>query len=171
MLPLAEAEGAILLAMADPLDAYASDAIRLAAGRPVKLCVAVPAELEAAIERLYGDNRTRSGTEIGIADGADDAALEPDVEKLRDLASEAPVIRLVNQLIARAAEQRASDIHIEPFEDRMRVRYRIDGSLREAEPLPERHRQAVISRIKIMARLNIAERRLPQDGRAKVASA
>lgn len=169
VLPLAEAEGAILLAMADPLDAYASDAIRLASGRPVRPCVAVPAELEAAIERLYGDNRARAGIEVGIAEGVDEAALEPDVEKLRDLASEAPVIRLVNQLIARAAEQRASDIHIEPFEDRVRVRYRIDGALREADPLPERHRQAVISRIKIMARLNIAERRLPQDGRAKLA--
>ena len=95
--------------------------------------------------------------------------VEPDVERLKDLASEAPVIRYVNQLITRAAEQRASDIHIEPFEHHTRVRYRIDGVLREVEPLPGPYRQAVVSRLKIMARLNIAERRLPQDGRIKLA--
>src|SRR4029453_8989915 len=92
-----------------------------------------------------------------------------DVERLKGLASEAPVIRFVNQLITRASEQRASDIHIEPFENVTRVRYRIDGVLHEMEPLPSRYRQAVVSRLKIMARLNIAERRLPQDGRIKLA--
>jgi general secretion pathway protein E len=78
------------------------------------------------------------------------------------------VIRLVNELVAQAAERRASDIHLEPFEDRMRVRTRIDGVLRDLEPVPWALRHAVVSRIKIMARLNIAERRLPQDGRLKM---
>ena len=98
-----------------------------------------------------------------------DEGLELDVERLKDLASEAPVIRLVNQMIARAVEQRASDIHIEPFEASLRVRYRIDGVLREVEAPPNRFRAAIVSRVKIMAKLNIAERRLPQDGRIKLA--
>jgi general secretion pathway protein E len=168
LLPLADEADAIVVAMANPLDQYAIDAMRLIAGRNVRPRVAIPAELEAAIERLYGQNRAAAGS---LADkiGVDDDSIEPDVERLKDLASEAPVIRFVNQLISRAAEQRASDIHIEPFENQMRVRYRIDGILRELEPVPSRYRQAVISRIKIMARLNIAERRLPQDGRIKLA--
>ncbi len=93
---------------------------------------------------------------------------EEDAERLKDLASEAPVIRLVNQLIARAVETHASDIHLEPFPDRLRVRYRYDGVLHEVEPPPARLQAAIISRIKIMARLDIAERRLPQDGRIKL---
>src|SRR5882724_1925534 len=167
VLPLLDDGEAVAVAMANPLDRYALDALRLIAGREVKARIAVPAELEAAIERLYGRNRP-SATTVG-ADGGDDESMEPDVERLKDLASEAPVIRFVNQLITRASEQRASDIHIEPFENLTRVRYRIDGVLREIEPLPGRYRQAVVSRLKIMARLNIAERRLPQDGRIKLA--
>jgi general secretion pathway protein E len=94
--------------------------------------------------------------------------IELEADRLRDLASEAPVIRLVNQLIARAVETQASDIHIEPFEDRLRVRYRYDGVLHEVEPPPPQLQAAVISRVKIMARLDIAERRLPQDGRIRL---
>jgi len=169
ILPLADDGETVTVAMANPLDRYALDAMRLVAEREVKARVAVPAELEAAIERLYSRSRP-STTIVGSAGtGADDESVEPDVERLKDLASEAPVIRYVNQLITRAAEQRASDIHIEPFEHHTRVRYRIDGVLREVEPLPGPYRQAVVSRLKIMARLNIAERRLPQDGRIKLA--
>jgi general secretion pathway protein E len=105
--------------------------------------------------------------DAGAEDGDD--GLELDVERLKDLASEAPVIRLVNQTIARAVEQRASDIHIEPFEASLRLRYRIDGVLRDVEAPPNRFRAAIVSRVKIMAKLNIAERRLPQDGRIKLA--
>ncbi len=99
---------------------------------------------------------------------ADAEPAEEDAERLKDLASEAPVIRLVNQLIARAVETHASDVHLEPFPDRLRIRYRYDGVLHEVEPPPARLQAAVISRIKIMARLDIAERRLPQDGRIKL---
>jgi general secretion pathway protein E len=99
---------------------------------------------------------------------ADAEPAEEDAERLKDLASEAPVIRLVNQLIARAVETHASDVHLEPFPDRLRIRYRYDGVLHEVEPPPSRLQAAVISRIKIMARLDIAERRLPQDGRIKL---
>ena len=98
-----------------------------------------------------------------------DEDFDEDVGRLRDLASEGPVIRLVSHLIARAVESRASDIHIEPFQNRLAVRYRIDGMLREVEAPPVRLRAAIISRIKIMAKINIAERRLPQDGRIRVA--
>ena len=141
--------------------------MRLIAGRPVKLCVAVPAELEAGIDRLHGRDQAAVAQLVEVTGGADDDLL--DADRLKDLASEAPVIRLVNHLIFKAIEQRASDIHIEPSEDRLRVRYRIDGVLREVETPPVRLRAAIVSRIKIMARLNIAERRLPQDGRIKMA--
>jgi general secretion pathway protein E len=169
ILPLSDDGESVTVAMANPLDRYALDAMRLIAGRTVKTRVAVPAEIEAAIERLYGRNRPAAAATAGGDIGIEDDSVELDVERLKDLASEAPVIRYVNQLITRASEQRTSDIHIEPFENHTRVRYRIDGVLREVEPLPGRYRLAVISRLKIMARLNIAERRLPQDGRIKIA--
>ena len=167
VLPLSMDPDGISLAMADPLNSFAIDAVRLIAGRPVKPCVAVPAELEAAIDRLHGRDQAAVAQLVEVTGGADDDSL--DADRLKDLASEAPVIRLVNHLIFKAIEQRASDIHIEPSEDRLRVRYRIDGVLREVETPPVRLRAAIVSRIKIMARLNIAERRLPQDGRIKMA--
>ena len=167
VLPLSVDADGISLAMADPLDRFAIDAVRLITQQSVKPRVAVPAELEAAIDRLHGKDQAASSEMIEVTGGAEDEAL--DADRLKDLASEAPVIRLVNQLIFRAIEQRASDIHIEPSEDRLRVRYRIDGVLREVDSPPVRLRAAMVSRIKIMARLNIAERRLPQDGRIKMA--
>jgi general secretion pathway protein E len=100
--------------------------------------------------------------------GSDEDVNEADVEHLKDLASEAPVIRMVNLIMQRAVEMRASDIHVEPFEQVLKVRFRVDGVLREVESPPVRSTAAVISRIKIMAKLNIAERRLPQDGRIKL---
>jgi len=166
VLPLAESDEGVTVAMADPLNGYAADALRLISGRRLLPCVATPAEIEAAIDRLYAD-RAAAGGAIEEAEGDD--ALDLDVERLRDLASEAPVIRMVNQIIAKAVEARASDIHIEPFENTLRVRYRVDGVLQEVEAPANRFRAAIVSRIKIMARLNIAERRLPQDGRIKLA--
>ena len=118
------------------------------------------------MRRWTGCSRTLRGA--GAATG-DDAPGEEDAERLKDLASEAPVIRLVNGIVSRAVETQASDIHIEPFEDRLRVRYRYDGVLHEAEAPPFRLAAAITSRIKIMSRLDIAERRLPQDGRIKLA--
>ncbi len=162
-LPVAVENGRLVVAVADPLDTFTPQSIAVAAGLPVTLEVAVPIDLEAAFERLYPDAAPDDSR-------PDDAApSEEDAERLKDLASEAPVIRLVNQIIARAVETQASDIHIEPFEDRLRVRYRYDGVLQEAESPPARLATAITSRIKIMARLDIAERRLPQDGRIKLA--
>jgi general secretion pathway protein E len=169
-LPIAESEGGAVLAMADPLDVFTRNAVAAALGRPVAVAVAVPIELEAAFDRLYsepeggdGDGDAMMGEVVGDAEPT-----EEDAERLKDLASEAPVIRLVNQMIARAVETHASDIHLEPFPDRLRVRYRYDGVLHELEPPAARLQAAIISRIKIMARLDIAERRLPQDGRIKL---
>jgi general secretion pathway protein E len=169
VLPIAEEAGGLVVAMADPLNAYAADAMRLVSGKDLLPRVAVPGELEAAVDRLYGTRATALGRLVDEAGEDGDDGLELDVERLKDLASEAPVIRLVNQMIARAVEQRASDIHIEAFEASLRVRYRIDGVLRDVEAPPNRFRAAIVSRVKIMAKLNIAERRLPQDGRIKLA--
>ncbi len=172
VLPLEDREEGLVLALADPLDDYVLDALRLTSGRDLLICVAEPSELEAAIERLYGEGRDARGRDVEEIDGtlsAGEAGLDLDVERLKDLASEAPVIRLVNQLIHRAVEARASDIHIEPYENHLRIRYRVDGVLMEMDPPAARFRAALVSRVKIMARLNIAERRLPQDGRIKLA--
>jgi general secretion pathway protein E len=153
--------------MADPLDDFTREAISAALGRPVAVAVAVPIELEAAFDRLYAEPEQEAGGLFAEVVTTDEPT-EEDAERLKDLASEAPVIRLVNQLIARAVETHASDVHIEPFEDRLRVRYRYDGVLHEIDPPPARLSAAVISRVKIMARLDIAERRLPQDGRIRL---
>ncbi len=155
---------AVELLMADPHDAYCVDAVRLALQRPLILKVGLRSEIDALIERWYGQGRSAMGAIIETAEGEGSGDMD-DVEHLRDLASEAPVIRLVNLVIQRAVELRASDIHIEPFENRLKVRYRVDGVLQEGESPPPNLTAAVISRIKIMAKLNIAERRLPQDGR------
>jgi general secretion pathway protein E len=162
--PVAEDETGIDLLVADPQDPYPVDAVRMATGRPVRLLVGVRSEVDDLIERLYGTGRSAMGTIVeNLSEG--EGRSEDDIEHLRDLASEAPVIRLVNLVIQRAVEARASDIHIEPFESRLKVRYRIDGVLQEVESPPSGSTAAVISRVKIMAKLNIAERRLPQDGR------
>jgi len=162
--PLGEQNNRLVLWMADPYDAYAVDAVRLASGSEVALAVGLRSEIDDLIERWYGQGRSAMGAIVETADGEGGGDMD-DVEHLRDLASEAPVIRLVNLIIQRAVDLRASDIHIEPFENRLKVRYRIDGVLEEGESPPSNLTAAVISRIKIMAKLNIAERRLPQDGR------
>ncbi len=166
--PIGDAEDRIELLVADPADDYPVEAIRMASGREVTVKVGLRSEIDDLIERYFGSGRSAMGTIVeDLGDGADNRD-EDDVEHLRDLASEAPVIRLVNLIIQRAVEQRTSDIHIEPFENRLKVRYRIDGVLEESESPPSNLTAAVISRIKIMAKLNIAERRLPQDGRIMI---
>ena len=155
--------------MADPTDEYTIGAFRMVTGRDIKPVVAIPSELEAAMERLYGAGKSALGQIVGdVETRADDVAFDADVQQLKDLASEAPVIRMVSLIITNALEMRASDIHIEPFENRLIVRYRVDGVLHEVESPPRRLSAAVISRVKIMANLDIAERRLPQDGRIRL---
>jgi general secretion pathway protein E len=169
-LPLAQENGTLTVAMADPADYYTIQGLQLATGLQIQPKIARERDVLEGLETAYGGAK---GGENGAAEPAeadfeyfsDD---EEDVNHLRDLASEAPVIRFVNLLIGRAVEQRSSDIHIEPFENESKVRYRIDGVLHDVPPPDRRLAPAIVSRIKIMAKLNIAERRLPQDGRIKL---
>jgi len=165
--PIGESDDDVTLLVADPADEFPTQALRLATGRAVKLNIGLRSEIDDLIERYYGSGRSAMGSIVESL-SEDATRSEDDIEHLRDLASEAPVIRLVNLIIQRAVEQRASDIHVEPFENRLKVRYRIDGVLHEVESPPAASTAAVISRIKIMAKLNIAERRLPQDGRIMI---
>jgi len=166
LVPIRIDDDTIEVVMANPHDQFALKALGMATGCRVVAMVGVTSEIDNTIERYFGGGRSAMGQiaeTLGSEEG--EGGDEEDVEHLRDLASEAPVIRLVNLILQRAVESRASDIHIEPFENRLKVRYRIDGVLQEVEAPPARSTAAVISRVKIMAKLNIAERRLPQDGR------
>ncbi|HET6468992.1 MAG TPA: GspE/PulE family protein [Geminicoccaceae bacterium] len=168
ILPLHANEETLWLAMVDPGDVQALKAVRLAAGREVVPVVALQEDLEQAYVRFWDSGR--SALQRIVDDlGSDGAQAGPqDLEHLIDLAQEAPVVRLVNQLLSDACRSGASDIHIEPYRDRLRVRFRVHGRLREIGAPPARLSAAVVSRIKILARLDIAERRLPQDGRARM---
>jgi general secretion pathway protein E len=167
--PIAVEGATVTVATAEPTNPELVDDLQQSLGLSVKLCVAPgPAVLEA-IERAYGANTALQKIVEGMGPVADrDAPPEDDVNHLRDMAFEAPVVRLVNLLVEGALAADASDIHIEPFEDSLRVRYRIDGLLYDQEAPPRRLQAALTSRIKIMAEMNIAERRLPQDGRIRV---
>ena len=169
VLPVREDDRELVLAVADPTDGHTIEAFEMITGRSVRCRVAIPSEIESAIERLYGNGKSAIGTLIGdVETRFDDASLDADIQQLKDLASEAPVIRLVSLILTNALEMRASDVHVEPFENRLIVRYRIDGVLHEVETPPRRLSAAIISRIKILANLDIAERRLPQDGRIRL---
>ena len=162
-LPVALHDHTVTLAMADPLDFETRSTVAACTGLTVRPGIAVEQEILDAIDRYYGQAE-KSGDEIATATGEADE----DLEHLRDMASEAPVIRLVNAMIAQAVEKRASDIHVEPFEKEFRIRYRIDGVLVSQDSPARELKAAIISRVKLMAKLNIAERRLPQDGRIKI---
>jgi general secretion pathway protein E len=162
-LPLRMDGGALILAVSDPLDFETLAAAKSATGLRIRPEIALESEIVDAIDKYYGEEEKQDAA--FAQDGEENAA---DLEHLRDMASEAPVIRLVNAMIAQAVEKRGSDIHIEPFEKEFRVRFRIDGVLQDQEAPPRELKAAVISRLKLMAKLNIAERRLPQDGRIKI---
>ena len=159
--PLRETAAGVEVAFVDPLSSQARRALAFALERPVVALVARSGDMEAALDRLYPADIEG----VSAAGEADEA----DVERLKDLSSDAPVVRAVNSLIGRAVEAQASDIHLEPTEDVLKVRLRIDGALREEDSLPANWKAALVSRIKVMAGLNIAERRLPQDGRLRLA--
>ncbi len=162
-IPVALHDSTLTIAMADPLDFETISAVRGVTGLNLEAVLAAEQEILDAIDRYYGEAE-KEGAEVEARAGA----AEEDLEHLRDMASEAPVIRLVNAMIAQAVEKRSSDIHIEPFEKEFRVRYRVDGVLYNQEAPPRELKAAIISRVKLMAKLNIAERRLPQDGRIKI---
>ncbi len=161
-LPVALHDHTVTLAMADPLDFETRNAVESSTGLTVLAGIALEQEILDSIDRYYGQ------TAKNEAELASPVGESEDLDHLRDMASEAPVIRLVNAMIGQAVEQRASDIHIEPFEKEFRIRYRIDGVLANQSSPPRELKAAIISRVKLMARLNIAERRLPQDGRIKI---
>jgi general secretion pathway protein E len=163
--PYRSADGRNVVAVADPSDAAAIRATQIVLGDDIVLRVGLFDDIETALaERLGEDDATAlAGDESARASVRDD-----DIDSLRDLASGAPVVRAVNDLFEKAFELRASDIHIEPFRAQLVVRLRIDGLLRQIPAPPGAVPQALISRIKILAGLNIAERRLPQDGAARL---
>ena len=158
--PLKLDESGLSLAMAVADDPFALKALRLATGQRIHPCVANPSDIEKALSSQDEPEREDDDDELGTDVG-------DFVEHLRDLASEAPVIRLVNLIIGRVIDMRASDIHLEPFDDGLHVRYRVDGVIRTEEIVSPQLSPAVNSRVKLMAHLDIAERRLPQDGRIK----
>jgi general secretion pathway protein E len=163
---MSQDEHKITVAMMDPEDQFVIDSLQLITGKDIVVKVGLLSEIDSALEVQYGEGR--SAMEKTIDDLNVDDIGEEDLEHLKDLASEAPVIKMVNLIMQRAIETRASDIHIEPFEQTLKVRLRVDGVLKEIDAPSVKSTAAVISRIKIMAKLNIAERRLPQDGRIKV---
>ena len=162
-LPVGRDDHTVTLALADPLDVETIAAVRNCTGLKISTVLAAEQEILDAIDKYYGQS-ARGETDL-LADGSE---ASEDLEHLRDMASEAPVIRQVNAIIAQAVEKRASDIHLEPFEKEFRIRYRVDGILYNQDPPPREMKAAMISRVKLMAKLNIAERRLPQDGRIKI---
>lgn len=164
VLALDESDEQIRLVTAEPYDDYPAQAIMMASGKTIDVFLAKPDVISRILEKASADGASVSELSDQLEN---DASFndEDDIDRLKDLASEAPIVRLVNVIVTKAMILRASDIHIEPFEHRLRVRYRVDGVLRDVDSPPAHSTAAIISRIKIMANLNIAERRLPQDGR------
>ncbi len=171
IVPLELKNDVLKVLMADPDNGEVIDALGAALGAEVQAYPGDGKLIDDYVSRYYGQE-TQDINEI--IEDIDDKGFEltdgdgEDIGHLKDLAAEAPIIKLVNLLIARASESRASDIHIEPFDDELKVRYRIDGVLHTVETAPKKLQAAMVSRIKVMAKLNIAERRLPQDGRIRI---
>jgi len=174
LLPVARHNGTLVVAISDPFDAYAIDELQTLTGLHVIPVLAPPREIARLIKHHFGvggDTVSALAQEKGTEDDIEFLeALEADDSEMAKAAQEASVVRLVNQILIEAANERASDIHVESEEKGIRIRYRIDGLLQQQKLPPEidRFAAAIISRIKIMARLNIAEKRLPQDGRIKM---
>lgn len=171
IVPLEFKNNVLKVAMANPGDGDALDALRVALSATIMTYAADVGTIEEYIRSFYeqeAQNINRIIEDIGEKGVEFLREEEEDIGHLKDLASEAPIIKLVNMLITRAVESRASDIHVEPFEDELKVRYRIDGVLQDVESVPKKLQAAIVSRLKIMAKLNIAEKRLPQDGRIKL---
>src|SRR5919109_841834 len=166
--PVSVEGGLLTVACADPLNPIILDDLRQSTGLNVKVVVSPAEAITEAIDRTYDGAATPLQR---IVEGMEDERTgegEEDINHLRDMAFEAPVVRLVNLLVESAIAAQASDIHIEPFEDTLRVRYRLDGILFDQEAPPRRLQAAVTSRIKLMAEMNLAQRRPPQDGRIRV---
>jgi len=176
LIPMSCTANVLTVAMADPFDVTAIDDVRQLTGCEIEVMVAMPSEIKAAIDRCYRaiDDQQEEILESLVKD-TEEADLEMvvdggevDIEETIEKAEQAPIIKLANVLLAKAIEDGASDIHVEPYEKSLRVRYRLDGKLEEAQVLPKSVHAALVSRLKIMADLDIAEHRLPQDSRFRV---
>ncbi len=165
VVPVALSDAEVRFAAAVPQDDFLAKALVMALDRPVSIALGLESDINRAIQ-LYLQRAEEEGEESPGADQYGGQSDDEFIEHLRDLASEAPVIRLVNQIIHRAVDLGASDIHLEPFEDGLHLRYRVDGVLQDyPDPPPGTLAAAIASRIKLLSQMNIAERRLPQDGR------
>lgn len=165
LIPLRQNDGQLVVAMADPLDIHAIDDLRLLTGLDIAPMLATPGDIRRLGEQSYLSRKM--GDIHSQAENLDDDG-DIDIGSLQDMAKEELVIQMVNLIINQAIQDRASDIHLEPFDKEFRVRYRVDGVLHEVSPPPKRFHAAVISRIKILSDMDIAERRLPQDGRMRI---
>ena len=155
----------LLLAMADPANVLAVDDIQMMTGLNCRVAVAAEDDIEALIGRM---NTLESAVSEAVSEEEDELEGEAQVTELRESADDAPVIKLVYSVLGQAVSEGASDIHFEPDEGEMRVRFRVDGVLHETARVPKRMISGVVSRVKLMADMDIAEKRVPQDGRVSV---
>ncbi len=176
VIPISWEDDTLTVAMADPSNMNTLSDLRFTLGCEIKGAISTEEHVQMAIEKHYGtetesvgDLLEELGEEIGKATaGVDDKGQEPDTKQLEELMEQTPVVKLLELILMQAVKARASDIHFEPFEDQFKIRYRVDGSLYEMVPPPKHLSLALTSRIKVMANMDIAERRLPQDGRIQV---
>ncbi|MBI4374274.1 MAG: type II secretion system ATPase GspE [Deltaproteobacteria bacterium] len=171
VVPIKKEEGTLIVAVSDPLNHYIVDDLRVLYGVPIRTIIASSYEIVSAINSLYNRMSDMGDKAAGELQEENLDTIGQEIEEVQDLldsADEAPIIRLVNSLIFRAVKQKASDIHIEPFEKDLIVRFRVDGTLYDITHPPKKAQAAITSRIKVMANLNIAEKRLPQDGRIRL---
>ncbi len=173
IIPVSRAGTSLVVAMSDPTNLHAIDDIKFLTGYNVEPVVASESSIEAALERHYSTplaayDEVMDGFDEGEFDFGDEEEMGENVFELEKLSEDAPVVRLVNLILVNAIKKGASDIHVEPYEKALRIRYRVDGVLHEEMKPPLKLRNALTSRLKIMSRLDIAERRLPQDGRIKL---
>lgn len=164
-LPLDAEASRLSLALVDPLNTQIIDDLRFALEKNIRVIVAPPARVQELVDQHYGSGTGELDDILGRVKGVDESGASIDLEALQAEANSAPIIRYVDLVIYQAIKERASDIHFEPFEDEIKIRYRVDGALYEMAPPPVHLTNSIISRVKVMSNLNIAERRLPQDGR------
>ena len=169
--PLKLEGNTLTIAVFDPFDRYTIENLKISTAKDIRIVISSEQDILESVEKYYGEGGSTMDRMVGKVGDDEVNTLDTDIdsaEHIRDMASEAPVIKLVNHIIAEAIEKRASDIHLEPFSDDLILRYRIDGILHAFEAPPKRLYAAISTRIKIMAKLDISERRLPQDGRIKL---
>ena len=170
--PLQLKDNTLIVAVFDPFDLYTIEDLKVSLGKYIRVVLSSEQDILESIETFYGKGISSAMDRMVSNINDDDVhgldSMNESTEHIRDMASEAPVIKLVNHIISEAIESRASDIHFEPFADELLLRYRIDGILHEFDPPPKRLSSAITTRIKIMAKMDISERRLPQDGRIKL---